>query len=107
MTHVANPTEPEAQVFDFRTGQLAVVPPFQGFAGGQWVGPDEFVAGWRGTRALRVFNLNTHTWSELVPEAINWAHSLDYKYLYYTTGARNPMPCVSASPTGKSNSSPV
>lgn len=34
--------------------------------------------------------MNTNTWSQLVPEAINWAHSLDYKYLYYTTGGTEP-----------------
>ena len=39
---------------------------------------------------MQVFNLNTNTWSPLVPEAINWAHSLDYKYLYYTTGGIEP-----------------
>lgn len=89
MTHVVN-NEPEEQVFDFRTGQLWVVPSSKGLRGGQWVGPDEFVAAWRGVRALRIFNLNTNTWSQLVPEAINWAHSLDYKYLYYTTGGAEP-----------------
>ena len=90
MTHVANSTEPDEQVFDFHTGQLWAVPSSKGLRGGQWVGPDEFVAAWRNTRALRVFNLNTNSWSELVPEAINWARSLDYKYLYYTTGGAEP-----------------
>jgi len=89
MTHVAD-TEADEQIFDFRTGQLQIVPSSQGLRGGQWVGPDEFVAGWRGSRALRIFDVNTNTWSELVPEAINWAHSLDYKYLYYTTGGAEP-----------------
>jgi hypothetical protein len=106
MIHMAG-TESKEQIFNFRTGQLSVVPSSQGFGGGQWVGPDEFVAAWRGTRALRVLNLNTNTWSELVPEAVNWAHSLDYKYLYYTTGGTEPVPCASASPTEKSSFSPV
>jgi len=30
------------------------------------------------------------TWSELVPKAVNWANSLNYKYLYYTTGGAEP-----------------
>ena len=89
MTHVAN-NEADAQVFDFRTGQLWVVPSSQGLRGEQWVGPDEFVAGWKGSRAVRIFDVTTNTWSELVPEAINWAHSPDYKYLYYTTGGAEP-----------------
>jgi WD40 repeat protein len=89
MTHAAG-TESEEQVFDFRTGQLLVVPSSLGFRGGQWVGPDEFVAASQGKRALQIFNTNTNTWSQLVPEAINWAHSLDYKYLYYTTGGAEP-----------------
>jgi hypothetical protein len=89
MTHAAD-TESDEEVFDFRTGQLSVVPSSKGLRGGQWVGPDEFVAAWRGTRSLRVFNLDTNTWSQLVPEAINWAHSLDYKYQYYTTGGAEP-----------------
>jgi len=89
MTHVDN-NEPEEQVFDFRTGQLSIVPTSQGFVGGQWVGPDEFVAASRSTRVLQIFNVNTSTYSRLVPEAINWAHSLDYKYVYYTTGGAEP-----------------
>jgi hypothetical protein len=90
MTHVEN-NEPEEQVFDFRTGQLRVVPSSQGLAGGQWVGPVEFVATSKGTRALQIFNMNTNSWSQLVPEAINSAHSLDYKYLCYTTGGAEPQ----------------
>jgi hypothetical protein len=89
MTH-ATGTESEQQIFDFRTGQLAMVPSSQGLRGGQWVGPDEFVAASKGGRALQIFNTNTNTYSPLVPEAINWAHSLDYKYLYYTTGGAEP-----------------
>ena len=72
------------------SGQLSVVTSSQGFLAGQWVGPGEFVAALGGTRALRVFNLIANTWSEQVPEAVNWAHSLNYKYLYYTTGGAEP-----------------
>jgi WD40 repeat protein len=89
MTHAAG-NDSDEQVFDLRTGQLSVVASSTGYRGGQWVGPDEFVAASRGTRSLQVFNINTNTWSPLVPEAINWAHSLDYKYLYYTTGGMEP-----------------
>ncbi len=37
---------------------------------------------------LVVFDLNTQKWSDLVPGPIpggvvNWAHSPDYKYVYY------------------------
>jgi hypothetical protein len=39
--------------------------------------------------------MKTQTWSDLVPSSlpgrlVNWSHSPDYKYLYYTTGGEEP-----------------
>jgi hypothetical protein len=44
---------------------------------------------------LVVFDVRTQKWSDLVSGPIpggvvNWAHSLDYKYVYYTTGGSEP-----------------
>jgi hypothetical protein len=43
-----------------------------------------------------LFNVKTQQWSDLaVPEktqggVVNWAHSPDYQYVYYTTGGAEP-----------------
>jgi len=44
---------------------------------------------------LLAFNVKTQQWSDLVSGAqpgavIDWAHSPDYRYLYYTTGGPEP-----------------
>ena len=44
---------------------------------------------------LLAFNVKTQQWSDLVSGAqpgavIDWAHSPDYNYLYYTTGGPEP-----------------
>ena len=40
--------------------------------------------------------MKTQKWSDLLPGAtstifVNWSHSPDYKYLYYTTGGTDPQ----------------
>ena len=42
-----------------------------------------------------IFDIRTQQWSDLVPgtaleSPINWAHSPDYRYLYWTTGGAEP-----------------
>jgi Tol biopolymer transport system component len=83
----------ELQILDLRTGAVSVVPSSQGLVGGQWVSQDMLVASalglWRG---VRIFDRKTQQWSKLLTEnVVNWAHSLDYKYLYYTTGGAEPQ----------------
>src|SRR5215471_1751284 len=44
---------------------------------------------------LEIFDVRTQKWSDLVPgklagSVVNWAHSPDYKYVYYTTGGAEP-----------------
>jgi hypothetical protein len=81
----------ELQNFDFRTGKLSAIPSSQGIIGGQWVAQDMLVAAPVDTTKLLTFDLKNQKWSDLVSGAIiNWATSLDYKYLYYTTGGREP-----------------
>ncbi len=45
---------------------------------------------------MLVLDVKTHKWSELVslpkPDTlVNWAHSPDYQYVYYTTGGPEPQ----------------
>jgi hypothetical protein len=44
---------------------------------------------------LSFFNVKAQTWSAIVAgnqpgSVINWAHSPDYRYVYYTTGGDDP-----------------
>jgi hypothetical protein len=86
---------PELQFLDLRTGKRSVVPGSEGLVGGQWVGEDTLVAGPGNTAKPAIFDVRTQEWSDLVPDKVpggivNWAHSPDYKYLYYTTGGAEP-----------------
>jgi hypothetical protein len=43
-----------------------------------------------------VFDMKTQKWSDLLPGTtppifVNWAHSPDYKYLYFATGGSDPQ----------------
>jgi DNA-binding winged helix-turn-helix (wHTH) protein/Tol biopolymer transport system component len=81
----------ELQFFDLRTGKPSVVPGSEGLVGGQWVSEDAFVASPDNGSMLAIFDIRTQKWSDLVPGKApfsvgNFAHSPDYKYVYYTTG---------------------
>jgi hypothetical protein len=59
--------------------------------GAQWVSEDTLVAAPFNSSKLVLFNVKTQQWSDLVPgKVFNWAHSPDYKYVYYTTGGAEP-----------------
>jgi len=84
------------QFLDLRTGKRSLVPESQGLDGGQWVGEDTLVASPRNQTKLMIFDVRTQKWSDLVPgkvpgSVINWAHSPDYQYVYYTTGGAEPQ----------------
>jgi Tol biopolymer transport system component len=81
----------DLQLLDLRTGKRSVVPGSQGYDGGQWVSEDSLVAAPNNQMKLVLFNIKTQQWSDLLPgSVINWAHSPDYKYVYYTTGGPEP-----------------
>jgi DNA-binding winged helix-turn-helix (wHTH) protein/WD40 repeat protein len=81
----------ELQFLDLRTDKRSVVPGSQPFMGAQWVSEDTLVAAPFNSSKLVLFNVKTQQWSDLVPgKVFNWAHSPDYKYVYYTTGGAEP-----------------
>jgi len=86
---------PELQFLDMRTGKRSVVPGSQDVMGGQWVTEDVLVGAHTSLTDLMLFDVKTQKWSSLVRDMkpgtiVNWAHSPDYKYLYYTTGGTDP-----------------
>jgi WD40 repeat protein len=90
-----NPAHPELQFLDLRTGKRSLVPESQGLTGGQWVNENTVVAAPTDAAKLEIFDVRTQKWSDLVPgklpgSVVNWAHSPDYKYVYYTTGGAQP-----------------
>ncbi len=83
-------------VYDLRTGNVSIVPETYDLRGVQWVAEDLLVAASRDRTRLVVFDLKAQKWSDLVPSPIpggvaNWAHSPDYKYVYYSTGGAEPQ----------------
>jgi hypothetical protein len=80
------------EVFDLRTGNRSTVPGSDGLLGGQWIAPDQIVAAPVDYSKLVTFDFKTQKWSDLGvgTTVVNWAHSLDFKYLLYTT--RGPEP---------------
>jgi Tol biopolymer transport system component len=83
------------QLFDLGTGKRSVVPGPAGLNVVRWVAEDTLVAATQDHKKLVVFDVKTQRWSDLVSPAtgyvVNWAHSPDYKYVYYTTGGAEPM----------------
>jgi Tol biopolymer transport system component len=95
-TNFRDGAHPELQFLDLRTGKRSVVPGSQDLLGGQWVSEDTLVATTNNVSKLVIFDVRTQKWSDLVVPGkregnpVNWAHSPDYKYLYYTTGGAEP-----------------
>jgi len=94
-TYVSDVAHPQLQIVDLQTGKLSVIPGSQDLFGGQWIAEDLIVATTGNRDKLLAFNVKTQQWSDLVsggqPGAvIDWNHSPDYKYLYYTTGDAEP-----------------
>jgi Tol biopolymer transport system component len=74
------------QLFDLQAGAFSPVFSSRGFNGGQWVGPNQVVARSTKNGRMMILDVKTKTWSDLGTEDVgNFAHSLDYKYLYYAT----------------------
>jgi DNA-binding winged helix-turn-helix (wHTH) protein/Tol biopolymer transport system component len=90
-----DPAHPESQFLDLGTGKRSVVPGSQDREGAQWVSEDMLVAVPTNAAKLEIFDVRTQKWSDLVPgkvpgSVVNWAHSPDYQYVYYTTGGAEP-----------------
>jgi Tol biopolymer transport system component/DNA-binding winged helix-turn-helix (wHTH) protein len=86
---------PELQFLDLRTGKRSLVPESRDLTGGQWVSEDTLVAAPTNLTKLMIFDGRTQQWSDLLPGkvpggVVNWAHSPDYQYVYYTTGGAEP-----------------
>jgi len=84
------------EIYDLRTGNRSIVPETDGLTGVQWVAADLLVAASADRAKLVVFDLKTQKWSDLVPgpipgSVVNWAHSPDYKFVYYTSGGAEPQ----------------
>jgi Tol biopolymer transport system component len=84
------------QILDLRTGAFSAVPDSQDLVGGQWIAQDTLVARHLVTSKPMVFSMKTQKWSDLLPGTtppifVNWAHSPDYKYLYFATGGQDPQ----------------
>jgi dipeptidyl aminopeptidase/acylaminoacyl peptidase len=83
---------PEIMLLDVRTGQTSHV------AGGQlypqWAAPGKFVGARRDMMVLQIYDVSSKQWSDLTkPEdgpVVNWAHSPDFEYFYYTTRGQDP-----------------
>jgi len=85
----------ELQFLDLRSGKRSIVPDSQDLVGAQWVSANTLVAGSRNSAKLEIFDVRTQKWSDLVSgkvpgSVVNWAHSPDYQYVYYTTGGVEP-----------------
>jgi hypothetical protein len=91
-----DPAHPESQFLDLETGKRSVVPGSQDLEGAQWVSEDMLVAGPKNAAKLEMFDVRTQKWSDLVSgtvpgSVVNYAHSPDYQYVYYTTGGAEPQ----------------
>jgi DNA-binding winged helix-turn-helix (wHTH) protein/Tol biopolymer transport system component len=85
----------ELQLLDLRTGERSVIPGSRNLVGGQWIAENRLVAVPRNQARLMMFDVRTRQWSDLVSgkvpgSVVNWAHSPDFKYVYYTTGGAEP-----------------
>ena len=95
-TDIHDPAHLQLRILNLRTGALSLVPDSQGLVGGQWIAQSTLVARRLDTSRPAVFDMKTQKWSDLLPGAtstifVNWSHSPDYKYLYYTTGGTDPQ----------------
>ncbi len=84
------------QLFDPGTGKRSVVPGAAGLYGIRWVAEDMLAAATQDHKKLVIFDVKTQRWSDLVSATMpsyigDWAHSPDYKYVYYTTDGAEPM----------------
>ena len=92
----ADPRRTKFLIYDLRTGNRTFVPETEELSGVQWIAEDLLVAASNDRTKLVVFDLKTQKWSDLVSltkpgTVVNWAHTPDFKYVYYTTGGEEPQ----------------
>jgi DNA-binding winged helix-turn-helix (wHTH) protein/Tol biopolymer transport system component len=82
---------PEIKLLDVGNGQVSEIP--GGQLNPQWVAPGKIVAARRDLLVLQIYDVATQQWSDLTkPEdgpVVNWAHSPDFSFFYYTTSGQN------------------
>ena len=82
---------PEIKLLDLRNGQVSLIP--GGQLGPQWAAPGKIIAARRDMLVLQIYDVATQQWSDLTkPEdgpVVNWTHSPDFQYFYYTTSGQN------------------
>jgi dipeptidyl aminopeptidase/acylaminoacyl peptidase len=84
-------SHPQLDLLDIATRKISVIPGSEGLFGVGWVGANSLVAAREDYKGLVVFDVAKQRWSTLVSEHIvNWAHSLDDQFVYYTTGGTDP-----------------
>lgn len=75
---------PHIDLLDLHTGRSSLVPGSAGMWDPPWAGNDRLVAATGDSAKLRVFDVRTQQWSDLVTftapgYVVNWTHSPDYK----------------------------
>lgn len=82
----------ETKFLDLRSGKTTLVEGRQ--IGPQWAAPGKFIAARHDLSALQIYDAATQQWSDLPkPQqgpVLNWAHSPDFKFFYYTAGSGDP-----------------
>ncbi len=91
-----DPLHTQFHFFDLRTRQSSVVPGPNDLLAVEWVADHTLVGVSHDRATILAFDVNTQKWSDLVPGpipggVINWTHSPDFKYVYYTTGGAEPQ----------------
>jgi len=82
------------RMLDLTTGQISHLPGNQ--VGPQFIAPDKLIAASSDLKGFQIFDLATPQWTDIPnlgqERVVNWAHSPDFKYFYYTTGEQDPKP---------------
>ena len=81
----------QLKMIDLQSGKISVIASSQGLGSALWIGPETIIAGSEDSTKLVTLDVNSGKLTELVPGTIvDWAVSVDRKYLYYTTGGAEP-----------------
>jgi WD40-like Beta Propeller Repeat len=85
----------QLETIDLNDARRSVIPSSQDMVGVIWVTPDTLIAGTADSTKLVTIDAKTGKEAELVSGLIvDWAASLDRKYLYYNTGEQSRKLCV-------------
>ena len=88
---VVEETRSYLQVYDLRSGKTSVVPSSQGKQTASWITQDTLVTAPYIASKFLTFDFKTEKWTDLIAgNFVNWAVSLDTRYLYFTTAGAEP-----------------